>query len=211
MHPSFELYDTIIFDCDGVILDSNNLKVQAMRESLSLTNVDCQEIEQCCAYFKGNFGKSRFHHIQYFIENIISKMDKNLYENVLGHYSMRCEALYLTANLTPGFIQVIEDCSAKLYIASGSAQEELRQVFKHRNLKQYFEDIFGSPVAKSENVAKILQQSSGRAVMIGDSLSDYEAANENAIDFIGFIPFSNEKKKLESLAQSEGFTLLRSW
>ena len=34
----FKDYDTIIFDCDGVILDSNELKIDAMREALNNSN-----------------------------------------------------------------------------------------------------------------------------------------------------------------------------
>lgn len=211
MHPLFDGYDTIIFDCDGVILDSNNLKVEAMYNALYLAQVPESEIESCCDYFKANFGKSRFHHIQYFIEHFIDKKDDMLYEQVLNQYSSQCEELYISAELTPNFLDAISNCSADLYIASGSAQDELRKVFSQRNLEQYFSSILGSPVAKVDNVKTILHQSKGKALMIGDALSDYDAAKKNNIDFIGYLPFSNVKEELKSLSKMEGFPILRGW
>ena len=52
-------YDVIIFDCDGVIFDSNKLKIDAMRESLDSLSIRQDVVEQCCSFFAKNFGKSR--------------------------------------------------------------------------------------------------------------------------------------------------------
>ncbi|EJB8583626.1 HAD family hydrolase [Vibrio parahaemolyticus] len=211
MHPLFNGYDTVIFDCDGVILDSNNLKIDAMRNALRMAQVSELEIDNCCNYFKANFGKSRFHHVSYFVEHFILNTDEALYERILSFYSKQCEKLYMEAQLTPNFIAAITDCPAKLYVASGSAQDELREVFVKRKLAQYFTLILGSPTAKADNVATILKESSGAVLMIGDALSDFHAAKENNIDFLGYLPFSNVKEELEGLSKSEGFNILRSW
>ena len=104
MLPIFKKYDTIIFDCDGVILDSNDLKIEAMREALYLANVMPHDIKLCCDYFKNNFGKSRYHHVQYFIEHIIENANEGIYSQVLDIYSVKCEELYLSAEITPGFM-----------------------------------------------------------------------------------------------------------
>ncbi|WP_104025087.1 HAD family hydrolase [Vibrio hyugaensis] len=211
MHPQFKGYETIIFDCDGVILDSNNLKIEAMRNALHSAHVPDIEAERCCEYFKANFGKSRFYHVRYFIDHLIADRYDGLYESVLNYYSRQCEELYLTAEITPNFLSAITDCTARLYVASGSAQDELRKVFQQRNLDQYFDLILGSPTTKSDNVATILAQSKGKALMIGDAVSDYLAAENNSIDFLGYLPFSNVKEELEHLSKNNGFPILRSW
>ncbi|CAJ1881698.1 HAD family hydrolase [Aeromonas hydrophila] len=207
----FNGYETIIFDCDGVILDSNNLKIEAMYNSLQMAGVSDLNSQMCCQYFKNNFGKSRFDHVKHFVEKIISSKSNKLYECILNHYSSQCEELYLKAEITPGFFEAISNCHAKLFIASGSLQEELRDVFKKRNLDNYFSLILGSPETKANNVATILSQSTGKALMVGDALSDFYAAKENGIDFIAYLPFSNVKEDLENLSISEGFSVLRSW
>lgn len=211
MHQIFNGYDAIIFDCDGVILDSNNLKVDAMRKSLLMAHILQPEIDSCCDYFKKNFGKSRFHHVQHFIKNIITIKNESLYENILRYYSLQCKDLYLTAEVTPGFFDAIAYCPAKLFVASGSEQEELRGVFSNRGLDRHFTLILGSPTAKVKNVATILELTKGKVLMVGDALSDFHAAKENDIDFIGYLPFSSVKNEMENLSIREKFPILWSW
>lgn len=64
-------YELYIFDCDGVILNSNALKIVAMKEALLALSFSAGKVAECVEYFSKNFGKSRFHHIKYFIENIL--------------------------------------------------------------------------------------------------------------------------------------------
>ena len=45
-------YDIYIFDCDGVILDSNQLKIEAMERALSALFTKKTEIDNCIHYFK---------------------------------------------------------------------------------------------------------------------------------------------------------------
>ena len=61
-------YDVYIFDCDGVIFNSNQLKIKAMKNSLEANFSDSHLIKQCLNYFQLNFGKSRFHHIEHFLK-----------------------------------------------------------------------------------------------------------------------------------------------
>ena len=214
MHPiySYELY---IFDCDGVILDSNALKVQAMKTALEVLCFGYREVDECINYFANNFGKSRFHHIKYFIENILSikEIDKaRIEEKILNSFSQQCKALYLTAKLTPGFLEFIQSLPGRKYVASGSEQSELRAVFKSRGLEQYFVQVFGSPTAKTFLIANILQSEiNAKAVMIGDAVSDFEASRSNGIDFFCYIPYSNVSDKMQKLSETYQFDILKCW
>ncbi len=193
-------YDIYIFDCDGVILDSNQLKIKAMKNTLEQHFYSSELIGNCVDYFRKNFGKSRFHHIEHFLENILSVEDCDKYklkDSMLSHFSEQCLELYSSAEITPGFILFIEQCDSKKYVASGSAQEELRTVLKKRGLAQYFDDIFGSPTPKSEIIKYILEkEQNNKAIMIGDAESDMLAARDNNIDFAFYSPYSNVKPKM---------------
>lgn len=208
-------YDIYIFDCDGVILDSNQLKIDAMEKALLSMVTDIEKVSQCVDYFRNNFGKSRFHHVDVFVENILNLVGNeklSIKESILQGYSSQCKALYLSAELTPGFMDLISSLQGKKYIASGSEQQELRDVFKARNLASYFDDIFGSPAKKSDLVANILESNKQRnAIMFGDAISDLEAANNSEIDFIGYLPFSNIASKLEALSIEYGYQTIDKW
>jgi phosphoglycolate phosphatase-like HAD superfamily hydrolase len=208
-------YHIYIFDCDGVILDSNQLKIDAMEKALLSIVTDIEKVSLCVDYFRNNFGKSRFHHVDVFVEDILNLAGNeklSIKEFILQGYSSQCKALYLSAKLTPGFIGFISSLQGKKYIASGSEQQELREVFKARNLAAYFDDIFGSPAKKSDLVANILESDKQRnAIMFGDAISDLEAANNSEIDFIGYLPFSNVSSKLEALSIEHGHQTINKW
>lgn len=214
MHPIAN-YDVYIFDCDGVILDSNQLKIDAMQNALASIINDSESVNTCVDYFRNNFGRSRFHHVDVFVEQFLLLDDttKNkVKDDILHAYSSQCKSLYLQAKITPGFIEFIGHLSGKKYIASGSEQQELREVFKARNLDTYFDEIFGSPTKKSDLVANILQLTrSNNAIMLGDALSDLEAAKINQIDFIAYTPFSNVLAALKEATSAAGFTVIESW
>ena len=109
-------------------------------------------------------------------------------------------------------MDVLSGLSGAKYIASGSAQDELRRVFEKRGMNRYFEDIFGSPVTKTDNVAKVLEkEGTHNALMIGDSMSDLIAAEENSIDFLAYVPFSNTKDLVSTEARQRHFQVIESW
>ena len=197
MHLS-KPYKKFIFDCDGVILDSNNLKIQAMRASLSKYFSDKDLISDCLDYFRKNFGKSRFHHINHFLDSILFSSSKEIMKKkLLTDYSDQCRFLYSTANVTPGVISFIKHCNGKKYVASGSEQSELRNVFSKRGLDSYFDGIYGSPTPKIKIIENILAEDKcGDAIMFGDSHADMIAAQENNIDFVFYSPLSNVKKEM---------------
>ncbi|MEY8215511.1 MAG: HAD hydrolase-like protein [Colwellia sp.] len=208
-------YDIYIFDCDGVILDSNQLKIEAMERALSALFTKKTEIDNCIHYFKHNFGKSRFHHIDVFLLeylNVADQDSQHYRQSILSSYSSMCKKLYLNAEITPDFLDFIQGLQGKKFIASGSEQEELRYVFKQRELDSLFDGIYGSPTPKSENIKKILQSTANNnAIMFGDAISDLNASVDNGIAFIAYLPFSNVKNKLNSLSVDQGFSAYNSW
>jgi phosphoglycolate phosphatase-like HAD superfamily hydrolase len=208
-------FDIYIFDCDGVVLDSNQLKIDAMAMVLSELFTNKSEIDDCINYFKHNFGKSRFHHVDIFLSKYLNVLDQDAVhyrKSILSSYSSMCKQLYLEAEVTPGFLEFVGKLNGKKFIASGSEQEELRYVFKQRGLNNLFDGIYGSPTAKSENINTIIKEEhNSNAIMFGDALSDLNAAIDNSIDFIAYLPFSNVAQKLKLLSIEQGFSFHNSW
>jgi phosphoglycolate phosphatase-like HAD superfamily hydrolase len=215
MRPISE-YGLLVFDCDGVIFDSNQLKIAAMRNALSAhCGQDPAAVEHCVAYFAGNFGKSRYHHVQHFVDSILVLSRENkkaVFDAVLSAYSAQCFSLYLKANTAPGLIDFIGESTAQKYVASGSDQAELRQVFTAREMTDYFVNIYGSPAKKTDIVRQICQvEGAGNALMIGDAISDFHAARDNGIDFLFYAPFSNVEQAMLALAAEHHFRVCYSF
>jgi HAD superfamily hydrolase (TIGR01549 family) len=198
-----------------VVLDSNTLKIEAMEIALSTIIHDPLVINLCVEYFRLNFGRSRFHHVDVFIEKylLLNEFEiESTKKAILDAYSSQCKELYLTADITPGFIDFISQLKGRKYIASGSEQEELREVFRARDLDKYFNNIFGSPILKSELVKNILQlEGTDHIVMFGDAVSDFEAAAESKITFIGYLAYSNVRDAMIERCNNSNSRTIESW
>ena len=179
-------YPIIIFDCDGVILDSNQLKSDAMGEAVSHYEPDL--VARFVRYHKENGGISRYEKFDHFLRKMAKSYSEEEYKRLLRRLSGLVKAKLLDVPMTKGaleFIQYAQDIS-DLYVVSGGDQTELREVFGKRDLTKYFKDIFGSPTSKVDHCKKILKRlrSDERALLIGDSRLDYLAAKSCGIDFV---------------------------
>jgi len=208
---NLEKYHVVIFDCDGIIFNTTSLKLIAFQESLSAFKD--HQIQDFTEYFKVNFGKSRYSHVRYFISHILKiPFDQNLYQNILNDYGSRSQALYDSAELCSGVTTLLEKLTTvDKYIASGSDQNELRNVFKKRSLEHYFKAIYGSPVAKNQLVKDICLKYRGKNIlMIGDAQADYVAAEVSNIDFLYVDQYSADQKNMRALAGKKSFCTVKN-
>lgn len=209
MRPLSE-YDVLIFDCDGVIFDSNRLKIEAMKTALEEQgSYSLKEVEICVAYFSNNFGMSRNHHVHHFVSELLelsAGSQQHAFASILQSYTDRCYDLYMKSALTPGFIELMDKVSVPCFVVSGSLEEELIRVFSARGIEHYFKGIYGSPKRKTEIVEGICgNYPFENIIMVGDAVSDFNAATDNGIDFLFYAPFSNVPAQMLQLSKEHGF------
>jgi phosphoglycolate phosphatase-like HAD superfamily hydrolase len=205
-----EKYDVIIFDCDGVLIDSNKKKSDAFTEVIK--EYPNNFIEEFITYHKNNGGVSRYKKFEHFILKILKQeFNENLYNNLITDYSNLCKQIYKTSDFTIGAIDLLKKLSISkdLFIASGSDEEELKESFISKGSSEYFVNIFGSPKRKDDIVTTIKNRYEGKnLVLIGDSYKDYEAAFNNNIDFIYMNQYSEQSTELKKLSQANAtFTI----
>ena len=199
-------YDVLIFDCDGIIFDSTELKVEAFRKSLSTYSPT--QVQSFIDYFRLNFGKSRYQHVRYFIEEILDiPFDEGIYLPIIEKYGEICKKIYQKAEFCSGVLKVLENYPHSIkYVASGSAQSELRVAFKNRGIDMHFEAIYGSPTSKDYLVKEICSMHKCKKIlMIGDSFNDFKAAEFSGIDFLFVERYSPDKVNMKSLATLKKF------
>ena len=179
-------YSVIIFDCDGVILDSNKLKSEAMEEAVG--DYDRDLVSQFIRYHKEHGGISRYEKFDYFLRKMAKNYSEKEYKRLLDRLSDFVRAKLIEVPLTNGAFEFMHDAhqSTDLYIVSGADQNELREVFSKRDLAKFFRGIYGSPTTKVDNCKKIKSnlRVSDSVLMIGDSRQDYIAANSCGFDFV---------------------------
>ena len=186
---NFKRYKTILFDCDGVILNSNQIKTESFRKAFN--KYDLKLVEEFILFHKSNGGISRYEKIKFFFKNLAPlNLNKfyDTYENALERFSKICKESLLKAEVAEG-LNIFRDFTkqTKWLIVSGGDQIELRDIFFKKGINKYFNGgIFGSPDTKDEIIKRELANGNivKPALFIGDSKLDYQSAKSNSIDFI---------------------------
>ena len=185
-------YKSLIFDCDGVILNSNQIKTDAFRKVLKKYNKNA--VDEFINYHRNNGGISRYTKIEKFLKNILPKYIENREFNedelsmLLKSYSNQCKESLLKCEVTKE-LSILRRVSVHIpwLIVSGGDQLELREVFTKRGLTSFFNGgIFGSPEKKIDILKREIANGIIKfpALMIGDSKLDHIAAKSNNIDFL---------------------------
>jgi phosphoglycolate phosphatase-like HAD superfamily hydrolase len=180
-------YGTLVFDCDGVILDSNQIKTEAFRE-VALP-YGSEAAAALVKYHVENGGISRFRKFQYFLDEIL--LEAATPERVTALATKYGDCVYkglLSCSVTPGLKELRQQTQGMGWmIVSGGADDELRRVFDQRGLAPLFDKgIFGSPSTKDEIFGRLLssQMLNLPALFVGDSRYDHEASRRAGLDFV---------------------------
>ena len=178
-------YKTIIFDCDGVVLNSNKIKSDAFyKVALPYGKENAIKLLK---YHISNGGISRYKKFQYFQKEILRDSLINI-DALLEEYSKisnaelrKCEVCSCLMDLKNKYRK------NKWMVVSGGDEKEIKEVFKKRDIINFFErGIYGSPKSKDEIFYNLLSENKIElpAIYLGDSKYDYEVSKKFSIDFI---------------------------
>ena len=185
---NMDKYDFFIFDCDGVILDSNKFKSNAFAEAVPNEPPDL--VAEFVQYHKQNGGISRYEKFRYYFEEIKKQVEAEAeIDKALNNFAAIVSEGLLKCNYIPGVVEIIRELfnlNKRLFVVSGSDEKELIQVFKKRGIDYYFKKIYGSPSSKAENTKKVISamNKSKKGLFFGDSNSDYNASKKFGLDFV---------------------------
>ncbi len=187
-------YKSAVFDCDGVILDSNGMKSAAFRRSLE--GEDPALVDRFIRYHQANGGVSRYVKFLHFFREMkrVPDFEKRA-EETMRHYSALSREGLFGCRLIPGVLETVKSFHGRgvpCHVLSGGDQEEILSVFAARELSRHFEKILGSPKTKEENLALLEKEGWLRrpGVYFGDARADFEAARRFNLDFVFVEPFS---------------------
>lgn len=180
-------YNTIVFDCDGVVLNSNQVKTQAFYEAAVPYGEEAAQA--LVAYHARNGGISRYRKFEYFLREILAdERGGPSIEDLLRTYAGSVWQGLMTCEVSSGIETLREMTShANWMIVSGGDQQELHQVFSRRGLSNLFDGgIFGSPDNKDLILSREIASGNIKkpGIFIGDSRYDYEAAKRAGLDFL---------------------------
>jgi phosphoglycolate phosphatase-like HAD superfamily hydrolase len=180
-------YRSVVFDCDGVILDSNRLKTEAFRQVAGAYGPAVAEA--LVEFHVRNAGASRYRKFAYMLEYLLrTEPAAERVAELADEFARRIASALRTCAVADGLPALRARLpEATWMVVSGADQEELRQLFAERQLAGYFDGgIFGSPDTKEVILAR--ERGAGHlpmpALFVGDARYDHEAATRAGLDFV---------------------------
>lgn len=202
----------LVFDCDGVLLDSVPVKTAAFARMAEPWGKEA--VDRFVMYHKTHGGVSRYNKFAWFFKNYlgrdITRLESSLWGSRFEEYALeevkRCAMI-------PGARETLEEWHGKLpmYVCSGAPEIELVTILEERDLIGFFKGVCGSPPAKEVLLQGILREQTSlmpqEVLMIGDSVTDEMAARHAGTLFYGIGP----ELKGGNFPWSEDLAPLNDW
>lgn len=202
----------IVFDCDGVILDSVFVKARAFARVAEPFGAEARDM--LVMYQATHGGVSRYEAFAWMYRAVLGREitpeDSRRLGQQFAEYALD---EVKSCPLIPGIAQVLDDWHDRLplCVCSGTPTEELRKILGLRRLSGYFRMILGSPPAKAkvlETIVDSMGLDPADVLMVGDSVVDRDAAEVVGTQFYGRGP---ELKCDRAFPWAEDLTGLSKW
>ena len=205
MSSLVDVVDLVIFDFDGTICDSANVKTDAFYD-LYLEEQGPEFAIRVREYHLHHAGVSRFTKIEYIEEHMLGHpcTEERLHE-VADRFGAIVTDRVVSAQLIPGVADFFGRYigTVPMVVASATPTEELRFIVAARGIGSWFDEVQGSPTSKAEIVATYLERrkvAGERTVIVGDQFSDLDAASAAGTRFVGCRLLHDERLFAEEIA-----------
>jgi len=203
--PSLDRFRTFVFDCDGVVLDSNELKTRVFHEVAS--RFGGAAAERLVDHHRAHGGVSRHEKFRWFVAEVLGRpRDAGLVDDLVDGFGRGVRRALEGCPTCPGAVEALARCAelGPCFLVSGGLEEELRQVFRARGLDRHFRGIHGSPETKHRIMAGLATRGhlGGETVCFGDSRLDREVARDFGCEFV-FLARCTEMADWKAWVESE--------
>ncbi|MDF1823580.1 MAG: HAD family hydrolase [Verrucomicrobiales bacterium] len=198
----------IVFDFDGVIIDSTSVKTEAFVDTYDDCSPEVREYVR--RYHEENQGCPRRQKIEHFA----SYLGENLQGDVDRRIDRFADLVFSKVKaccLFDGAVEALQELQVnrRLFVASATPHEELSETLDLKGLTPFFESAWGFPLRKAEAIQMVRERhhlETDEVVMIGDSAADHGAAMEAGVPFIGVSFDGTPHPFPESLPVVESFS-----
>jgi HAD superfamily hydrolase (TIGR01549 family) len=185
------MFKAIVYDFDGVICDSVDLKTSAFAEMYKPYGEEV--VAKVVSYHLANGGISRFEKFKYFNSNLLGKSisEQEIFELANTFSNLVKQKIIQSDYIVGAHKFLIEQSKTHLqFICTGTPETEIIEILKARKISSFFTNIYGSPKTKVQILEIIIKEYSlkrSEILFIGDAMTDYNAAKFLGISFTGIL------------------------
>jgi phosphoglycolate phosphatase-like HAD superfamily hydrolase len=194
-----EEFKIVFWDFDGVIKDSVSVKTLGYEKLFSPFGKEV--VERVTCHHKMNGGVSRFEKIPLYLSWAGQPSNTDKVQEYCEQFSKLVQQAVINSPWVPGVYEYLSSHNVVqcFILITGTPQDEIEQILEALEIAQYFREVHGAPKNKANVVNEVLirlDYSPKQALIIGDSNTDLEAAEENNVAFLlRQTPFNKELQK----------------
>lgn len=199
-------FKVLVFDFDGVILDSVNAKGKAFSEIYEAYGTEI--MGKIYDFHIKNGGMDRYTKIKIFEETILhNAVDGQSLDELVGKFSTIVKEKIIKSEEIPGVRNFLEFISKTIpcFVNSATPNIELLEIIHGKGLNQYFQGIYGSDGTKVDNLKVIISETGvlpTEVLFFGDSYSDYEAAKQCGVTFCAVTQSAEQSFKIKVIKEN---------
>lgn len=179
----------IIFDFDGVLVDSVEIKTSAFA---SIYHKYGEEVKaKVILHHEQNGGMSRYDKFKHYHNEFLGvKVDESILRELSATFSSSVVNRIVDSKEVEGVTEILNFAKSQeiiCTIASAAPKKEVIEIVKRRGWNKFFKFVLGSPITKEDNINIILNKSksiASKAIFFGDSPNDLLAAKKCNVDFM---------------------------
>jgi phosphoglycolate phosphatase-like HAD superfamily hydrolase len=177
----------IFWDFDGVIKDS--VMVKSMGYEQLFMSYGKEVVEQVSQHHNIHGGISRYEKIPLYLSWAGEPANTELVQKFCERFSKLVKQAVIDAPWVPGVREYLQASHTQQYfvLITATPQQEIEQILHALEMTRYFREVHGAPMAKAGTVRDVLQRLNclpEKALVVGDSDTDFNAAEANSVTFL---------------------------
>jgi phosphoglycolate phosphatase-like HAD superfamily hydrolase len=185
----------VFWDFDGVIKDSVEVKSDAFEQLFLPFGKDIAK--KVRIHHEENGGISRFDKLPIYLDWAGQTLSAQLIDEYSGKFSLLVKQKVIDSKWMNGVLEYLQENYQRqqFFLVTATPQKEIEEILAQLKIAGYFKQVIGSPVSKVNALKLLLNKyeiDRKQAIMIGDSLHDFESAKDGRIPFALFMTKLNK-------------------
>lgn len=175
-----------VFDLDGVLFDTEQVKMAAFRDAFApLCGDDRTALQRVDDYNRRHRGVPRAAKIQYILDALLPAPEPGRHDLVAARYAELLRQRLPACAPLRGVRAFLQDVPAVRYVASSAPVHEVRAHLERHGLADRFTEIFADPTTKVEALRVVADRHRDTLrVYFGDAPADLQAARTTGTAFV---------------------------
>lgn len=184
--------EALFFDFDGVLADSIPVKARAFARLFEPYGPEI--VARVLDHHHRRGGLTRVERFRFwFAEYVKAPLTEDHLEDLCRRFADLVVDGVAASPEIPGARSFLETWQgrARMFVVSATPQKEIELIVEKRGLTPFFAEVRGAPAKKPDHIRELMTSHSlnpEQTVFFGDAETDFRAAEQTGIPFIGILP-----------------------